>query len=80
MQGYSFRCCVELDKAFDQLSITANDNQTNAAPVALKSADNQFEYNTLDEKVLDEIAGVLWRTLYLRKEQIEVDHVFELAK
>jgi hypothetical protein len=79
VQSYSFRCCVELDKALDQITSKIEDKKADSK-LELKSDDNQFQYDTLEEKVLDDIGGVLWRMVYLKREEIEVDHVLELAK
>lgn len=79
VQSYSFRCCVELDKAIDQLNAKIEDEKAESK-VELKSGDNQFQYDTVEEKVLDDIGGVLWRMVYLKREEIEVDHVLDLAK
>jgi hypothetical protein len=55
VQGYSFKCCIELDHALTK---------------AIESED----------VVLDEMGGTLWRLAYMRRDEIEVDHVLELAK
>lgn len=34
----------------------------------------------LEEVIVDEIAGVLWRIVYLRREDLTEEHVLEFAK
>lgn len=73
VQSYSFRCCVELDRALDQY-MQGKEEPGSAAEAV------EAEVGSAEEKLEDDIGGVLWRLLYLRREEIDVDHVLELAK
>ena len=66
VQGYSFKYVIELDQALTHM----------------KGAD-ALTPATADEKLLqakDDIGGALWRNTYMRRDEIEVDHVLELAE
>lgn len=41
--------------------------------------DDAISRSTEDERI-DEIAGTLWRMLYSKRDDIEADHVLELAR
>lgn len=53
VQGYSLKCCIELDHA-----------------ILGKSED----------QIIDDIGGTIWRFLYMKRNEIHVDHVLELAR
>jgi cytochrome b pre-mRNA-processing protein 3 len=66
VQGYSFKYVIELDQALTHMK--GADALTPAAA---------------DEKLLltkDDIGGALWRNAYMRRDEIEVDHVLEMAE
>jgi cytochrome b pre-mRNA-processing protein 3 len=74
VQGYSFRCCVELDHA---LSL----HRTSTAALSSTSdGDRDEKLEDAEDKLVDDIAGVLWRLAYLRRDDIEIDHVLEFAR
>lgn len=84
VQGYSFRACVELDKAIestliDDVMSNPDSDEIKVAKVEPKNPED-IEFSHIEDKILDEIGGVLWRSIYLRKEDIAVSHVLELAK
>jgi Ubiquinol-cytochrome C chaperone len=41
--------------------------------------DNALKLET-EDKILDEFGGTLWRNLYAKRDEIEVDHVLELTR
>lgn len=74
VQGYSFRCCVELDHV---LSLPPT------APLVNPSGsedEKDVVYHSYEERILDELAGALWRGVYLRREDVPEDHVLALAE
>ena len=52
VQGYSFKCMLELDHALTRPS---------------------------EDEIVDTIGGTLWRFVYMRRNEVDVDHVLELA-
>ena len=52
VQGFSFKCMLELDHALTRPS---------------------------EDEIVDTIGGTLWRFVYMRRNEIDVDHVLELA-
>jgi len=76
VQGYSFKTCVELDACLSKFgggAAAGNGNIISTAPPA--PAPGPYE-----DELLDSMGGVLWRSAYARRNEIEVDHVLELAK
>ncbi len=108
VQGYSFRCCLELDHALAKArsSIAALEAGTTATSttgtaaatggggggsvsrVADKATDATVKanlittYESIEEEVLDDIGGVLWRFVYNRRDENEFDseHIMLMAK
>lgn len=84
VQGYSFRCCVELDHALSSnLEDIAEDSDHPEANQEIKRI--QLEQSSMDavereKKILEDIASSLWRTVYLRREDVKEERVFELAR
>ena len=74
VQGYSFRCCVELDHA---LSLH---RASTAALSSSSDGDRDEKLEDAEDKLVDDIAGVLWRLAYLRRDDIEIGHVLEFAR
>lgn len=92
VQGYSFRCCVELDHI---MSIAAANSKllTDSTGGESKTLEKRkFEGGEVDDRpdpknleeveaqLLDDIGGVLWRFAFLRKEEIQADHVMLFAQ
>jgi hypothetical protein len=68
---------VELDHA---ITPKLEDLAKELAAKANTPAEKEMEGLTPEEQVIDKIGGTLWRLVYLRKEEIPVPHVVELAK
>jgi len=77
---------VELDSALDFLktetvaSSSSSSSENNNSDSSNNSDEANEEIVTAEEKLQDEMGGVLWRLVYLRREEVEVDHVLELVK
>jgi hypothetical protein len=91
VQAYSFRCCVELDKALDakveDIAEEIEPEQPKPAVVTKNTEKNQtggdqevVQFATVEDKIVDDIGGALWRSVFLRREDIPVEHVLEMAK
>lgn len=59
--------------------VTATGTATAPSTTATLEEDEDEDID-VEQVVLDEIGGLLWRMLYLRRNEIEVDHVLELSK
>ena len=74
VQGYSFKYVIELDQAVSLLK------KTTGKPTV---GDSQLPSSASEEDKLllvkDEIAGALWRSAFMRRDEIEVEHVLEMA-
>ena len=76
VQGYSFKYVIELDQA---VSLLKTDKKTVGKPTV--GGDIQLPTSEEDKLLLvkDEIAGALWRSAFMRRDEIEVEHVLEMA-
>jgi hypothetical protein len=79
---YSFRCCLELDHA--SASIIDNDKNSYVSEKKSETIKNIKNKAEIDSKVVDEVAGVLWRHVYLKNEDLlkvfNENHVLSFAK
>ena len=74
VQGYSFKYVIELDQAVSLLKKTTG--KTTVGDSQLPSSASEEDKLLL---VKDEIAGALWRSAFMRRDEIEVEHVLEMA-
>jgi Ubiquinol-cytochrome C chaperone len=81
VQSYSFKYCIELDHALS-LSLGKQKQKGNGPDNAADGIDTDDEMTpeALQEKVKDEFGGALWRNVYNRRDEIDVDHVLEFAE
>jgi hypothetical protein len=79
---YSFRCCLELDHA--SAFIIDNDKNSFVSEKRNETIKNIKNEAEIDSKVVDEVAGVLWRHVYLKNEDLlkvfNENHVLSFAK
>jgi hypothetical protein len=87
VQSYSFRTCVELDQALDQLKLSLDElnakklkDLQEIEPETPLSALQAQSFKNTEEAVLDSLAGALWRGLYLRREEIDEAVVLSVAR
>lgn len=90
VQTYSFRTCVELDVACDiKLEDLVKESEQVASepgsqPDAASKSEEVVKHDPNDhdveEKIIDEIGGVLWRNLYLCREDVTEEHILEFAR
>jgi hypothetical protein len=87
VQSYSFRTCVELDQALDQLKLPLEDlnakklkDMQEIEPDTALSTLQARTFKNTEEAVVDSLAGALWRGLYLRREDIDEAVVLSMAR
>ncbi len=92
VQSYSFRFCVELDHILDRsLKLkgdTDNSNKmkvkggttTTSTPPSSSTLSSDLVEADEEEQILDDIGGALWRLLYLKREDLDLEHIMELVK
>ena len=72
VQGYSFKYVIELDQAVSLLKKTSTEKTVGDIVIPTSEEDKLL-------LVKDEIAGALWRSAFMRRDEIEVEHVLEMA-
>lgn len=77
VQGYSFRCCVEMDHAL-ALPKTVTSGTAEGSSPAAPSTEVTFQHH--EDRVLDELAGALWRGVYAKNESVPEETVLTLAE
>lgn len=93
VQGYSFRCCLELDHAVAKASANAAALALHRKAIKNKEIPADTELGSgpdgelipltmegVEEEVLDDIGGVLWRFIYNRQENFDEEHIMLMAK
>ncbi len=83
VQGYSFSCCLELDNALAKAAASQKllNQQSDKSISADKTAPpSSLSVPASEEEILDDIGGILWRFVFMRKDNIEPEHVMLMAK